>query len=194
MNENVWDPVLAWQALLPGSVTECPEKLPEINLLVPEFLTATALPWPGVTATPGLWPRPEKLVSVASHTGTLVTKLLEDTAGLTVSAFLIHLPSLSVNQGKVKSAALPSGVLPSAIFQGQLTMDTCPVEAHLWGPGMEIMLCDFRECVCVCVCVCVREREREREGGGGGPWLLGQTPPSLGLSFLFLFFFFNIFY
>lgn len=32
MNENVWDPVAAWQALLPGSVTECPEKLPEINL------------------------------------------------------------------------------------------------------------------------------------------------------------------
>lgn len=35
MNENVWNSVTAWQALLPGSVTECPEKLLEINLLVP---------------------------------------------------------------------------------------------------------------------------------------------------------------
>lgn len=50
MNENVWDPVMAWQALLPGSVTECPEKLPEINLLVPELLTATSLSGAGVTA------------------------------------------------------------------------------------------------------------------------------------------------
>lgn len=32
-----------WQARLPGSVTECPEKLPEIDLFVPEFLTATSL-------------------------------------------------------------------------------------------------------------------------------------------------------
>lgn len=38
MNENVRDPVTTWQAFLPGSVTECPEKLPEINLLVPKFL------------------------------------------------------------------------------------------------------------------------------------------------------------
>lgn len=42
MNENVWDSVRTWQALLPGSVTECPEKLPEINLLVPECLIATS--------------------------------------------------------------------------------------------------------------------------------------------------------
>lgn len=91
MNENLWDLVMAWQALLPGSVTECPKKLPEIYLLVPEFLTATSLPGPGVTESTGVWPRPENLLSVASHMGTPVTKLLEDTAGLKVSAFLIHL-------------------------------------------------------------------------------------------------------
>lgn len=44
MNENVGDPVTTWQALLPGSVTECPEKLPEINLLGPKFLTAMPHP------------------------------------------------------------------------------------------------------------------------------------------------------
>lgn len=43
----------------------------------------------------------------------------------------------------MKSAALLSQVLPSAIFQGELTMDTCPVGAHLRVLGMEIMLCDF---------------------------------------------------
>lgn len=142
MNENVWDPVMAWQALLPGSVTECPKKLPEINLLVPEFLTATSLPGPGVRASTGLRPRPENIVSVASHMGTLGAKLLGHSRPQSV-CLPVHLPSLSIRE-KVKSAALLSRVLPSAIFQGQLTMDTCPVEALLWGPGMEIMLCDFR--------------------------------------------------
>lgn len=59
MNENVWDSVRTWQALLPGSVTECPEKLPEINLLVPEFLRATSHVRRGSRLPVGCWPMPE---------------------------------------------------------------------------------------------------------------------------------------
>lgn len=53
MNENVGDPVTTRQALLPGSVTECPEKLPEINLLMPKFLTA--MPHPEARVTAACW-------------------------------------------------------------------------------------------------------------------------------------------
>lgn len=59
MNENVWDSVRTWQALLPGSVTECPEKLPEINLLVPESLIATSHVRRESWLPVGCWPMPE---------------------------------------------------------------------------------------------------------------------------------------
>lgn len=48
MNENVWDLVTTWRALLPDSITESLEKLLEINLLVPRFLPATSHPEPRV--------------------------------------------------------------------------------------------------------------------------------------------------
>lgn len=106
MNENVGDLVTTRQDLLPGSVTECPEKLPEINLLVPKFLTPMSHPEAGVTATVGPWPRPENSISEALHTDTPVTKL-SGHSSLKVSSFLIRPPSLSIRK-KVKSATLLS--------------------------------------------------------------------------------------
>lgn len=96
MNENVWDPVTTWQASLPGSMTECPEKLPEINLLVPKFLTAMLHPEVRVMAacldtsqglrTPYPW----------RHTWVLLRQDSQDTVGLRVPSFLIYPPSLSI--------------------------------------------------------------------------------------------------
>lgn len=51
MNENVGDPATTPQALLPGPMTKCPQKLLEINWLVPEFLTIMPHPEAGVMDT-----------------------------------------------------------------------------------------------------------------------------------------------
>lgn len=95
MNENAGDPVKAWQALLPGSLTECPEKLPEINLLVPEFLTAMSLPRAEVTAA--CWTQANSVL-VGSHMGTFLTKLLGH--GRPQGVFLVYPSPISVNQEK----------------------------------------------------------------------------------------------
>lgn len=97
MNENVWDPVKAWHALLPGFLTECPEKLPEINLLVPEFLTAMSLPNAEVTVAG--WTQANSVL-VASHMGTFLTKL--SGFGRPQGVFVLYPSPISVTQEKSK--------------------------------------------------------------------------------------------
>jgi hypothetical protein len=92
MNENVWDPVTTWQAPLPGSMTECPQKLPKINLSVPGFLSATSYP---ETSGQGhmLDPSPDQKTQypwLASYAGSLGS-ILSGHTGLKVSSvFLLH--------------------------------------------------------------------------------------------------------
>ena len=117
MNENVWDSVRTWQALLPGSVTECPEKLPAINLLVPEFLRATSHVRRGSRLPVGCWPMPENS-ELHTHGGS-GDKTLRGHSRLPSVYLLYPPPSLSIRK-KVESAAL-SGVLVSAIFHRRWT-------------------------------------------------------------------------
>lgn len=139
MNENVWDPVMAWQALLPGSGQSAQRSFRKLTCWLLNFLQQRLSLRLGSQLPIGPWPRPEKLVSATSHMRTLTTKLSGHSRPQSV--FLPYPPSLSMRK-KMKSAALLSWVLPSAVFQDELTMDTWPVGAHLWAPGMAIMLCD----------------------------------------------------